>query len=158
MTIKFSIKNFFSIKFFSIKMNWFLKWISKFCFLQSTHKLVLQWYNRNVSFWDWRENAWEKKKRTTLNLGKQTGDSIRIKKHLSFAAIADVIVCSPDTISKEIRKHRYFKERTKTAGNYNRVNDCKYQDTCKKRNLCNKKKGYHCRIQCNKCMLKNPLI
>ena len=61
-----------------------------------------------------------------------------LKNHLSFAAIADVIGCSPDTISKEIRKHRYFKERTKTAGNYNRVNDCKYKDTCKKRNLCNK--------------------
>mgnify|MGYP001053032228 CR=1 FL=1 len=74
-----------------------------------------------------------------------------LKNHLSFAAIADVIGCSPDTISKEIRKHRYFKERTKTAGNYNRVNDCKYKDTCKKRNLCNKKKGYHCRIQCKKC-------
>ena len=40
-----------------------------------------------------------------------------LKNHLSFAAIADVIGCSPDTISKEIRKHRYFKERTKTAGN-----------------------------------------
>ncbi len=57
----------------------------------------------------------KRKKRTTLNLGKQTGDSIRIKNHLSFAAIADVIGCSPDTISKEIRKHRYFKERTKNS-------------------------------------------
>ena len=52
---------------------------------------------------------------------------------MSFAAIADIIGCSPDTISKEIRKHRYFKERTKTAGNYNRVNDCKYKDKCQKK-------------------------
>ena len=51
-----------------------------------------------------------------------------LKNHLSFAAIADVIGCSPDTISKEIRKHRHFKEITKLAGNYNRVNDCKYKE------------------------------
>ena len=63
-----------------------------------------------------------------------------LKNHLSFAAIADVIGCSPDTISKEIRKHRYFKERTKTAGNYNRVNDCKYKDTCKKKTCVTRKK------------------
>lgn len=74
-----------------------------------------------------------------------------LKNHLSFAAIADVIGCSPDTISKEIRKHRYFKERKKVAGNYNRINDCKHRGKCKKRNLCNKKRGYHCRIQCKKC-------
>ena len=51
-----------------------------------------------------------------------------LKNHLRFVAIADVIGCSPDTISKEIRKHRYFKERTKLAGSYNRVNDCKYKE------------------------------
>ena len=97
------------------------------------------------------KNAWEKKKGQHLTWENRQEIQLGLKNHLSFAAIADVIGCSPDTISKEIRKHRYFKERTKTAGNYNRVNDCKYKDTCKKRNLCNKKKGYHCRIQCKKC-------
>ena len=39
-----------------------------------------------------------------------------LKKSFKFCkAIADVIGCSPDTISKEIRKHRYFKERTKNS-------------------------------------------
>lgn len=52
---------------------WRLKWISKFCFIQRTHKLVLQWYNRYVSSWDFGKKAWKKKKRKTLNLGKQAG-------------------------------------------------------------------------------------
>lgn len=74
-----------------------------------------------------------------------------LKNHMSFTAIAGVIGCSPDTISKEIRKHRYLKEHKKVAGNYNRINDCKYRNKCKKTNLCNKKVGYRCRIQCKKC-------
>ena len=53
-----------------------------------------------------------------------------LKNHLSFAAIADVIGCSPDTISKEIRKNRkhlkerptYLTKNIKRMGDYNEKN------------------------------------
>lgn len=95
----------------------------------------------------------EEKRRKGQHLTWEDRQEIQLglKNHLSFAAMADVIGCSPDTISKEIRKHRYHKERPKVSGNYNKPNDCKYRDSCKQRNLCNKKRGNHCRIQCKKC-------
>lgn len=34
-----------------------------------------------------------------------------LREHRSFSEIAEVIGCSPDTISKEIRGHRYHKPR-----------------------------------------------
>ena len=75
-----------------------------------------------------------------------------LREHRSFQEISMIIGCSPDTISKEIRKHRYHKAREKnTEGSrtfYTRPNRCKHRDNCRRRDVCNKKKGHKCRIPC----------
>ena len=38
-----------------------------------------------------------------------------LRENRSFKEIADIIGCSPDTVSKEIRNHRYHKVREKIA-------------------------------------------
>lgn len=77
-----------------------------------------------------------------------------LRENLTFTEIARNIGCSPDTISKEIRNHRY-----KKAFDSRRVrpNYCKYRDTCRKKNICKKKKGYKCKIPCRKCTSCNTL-
>ena len=61
-----------------------------------------------------------------------------LREHRSFKEIADVIGCSPDTVSKEIRNHRYHKERLYRSGAYVKPNRCKHRDTCRRRDVCNK--------------------
>lgn len=80
-----------------------------------------------------------------------------LREHRSFAEIASFIGCSPDTVSKEIRTHRYHKERNNYKGCYVKPNRCKYRDTCKRRNVCNKKSGHKCRIPCRECLKCNEL-
>ncbi|MCR4992335.1 MAG: helix-turn-helix domain-containing protein [Lachnospiraceae bacterium] len=84
-----------------------------------------------------------------------------LREHHSFQEISMIIGCSPDTISKEIRKHRYHKVREKnTEGSrtfYTRPNRCKHRDNCRRRDVCNKKKGHKCRIPCRECMRCNEL-
>lgn len=77
-----------------------------------------------------------------------------LREHLRFVEIAREIGCSPDTISKEIRGHRYHK-----AADTKRFipNRCKYRDSCRKRDVCNKKKGHKCRIPCRSCTSCNKL-
>lgn len=80
-----------------------------------------------------------------------------LREHRSFVEIAAMIGCSPDTVSKEIRIHRYHKKRKEYKGSYVKPNRCKHRDTCKRRNVCNKKKGYKCRIPCRECLKCNEL-
>lgn len=72
-----------------------------------------------------------------------------LREHRTFTEIALNIGCSPDTVSKEIRKHRYFKP-VKINQRFYR-NRCKYRDSCRKRNICGKKGARKCRIPCRQC-------
>jgi len=71
-----------------------------------------------------------------------------LREHRTFVEIARIIGCTPETISKEIRNHRYCKKH-----DYKRYvpNTCKYRFTCRRRNVCNKKKPSICRIPCREC-------
>lgn len=80
-----------------------------------------------------------------------------LREHRSFREMADMIGCSPDTISKEIRNHRYHKERHPYLGQYLKPNRCKFRDTCRRRDVCNKKRGHKCRIPCRECLRCNEL-
>ena len=60
-----------------------------------------------------------------------------LREHRTFAEIAMIIGCSPDTVSKEIRRHRYHKPVKGSQRFYQ--NRCKYRDSCRKRNICGKK-------------------
>ena len=72
-----------------------------------------------------------------------------LREHRCFTEIALIIGCSPDTISKEIRKHRYHKPiDTRQKFLQNR---CKYRESCRKRNICGKKGKYKCKIPCRQC-------
>lgn len=80
-----------------------------------------------------------------------------LREHRSFREMADIIGCSPDTISKEIRNHRYHKIRESRKGFYTKPNRCKYRDTCRKRDICNKRKRHKCKIPCRECLKCNEL-
>ncbi len=72
-----------------------------------------------------------------------------LREHRTFTEIALMIGCSPDTISKEIRKHRYHKPLSIKQKFYQ--NRCKYRESCRKRNVCGKKGRYKCKIPCRQC-------
>lgn len=78
-----------------------------------------------------------------------------LREKRSFREIGDIIGCSPDTVSKEIRNHRYHKERK--ANDRVIPNRCKFRDTCRRKDVCNKKKGHKCRIPCRECLRCNKL-
>lgn len=80
-----------------------------------------------------------------------------LREHRTFKEIADIIGCSPDTVSKEIRNHRYHKTREKKKGVYIKPNLCKHRDTCRRKNVCNKKSDNKCRIPCRECYKCNDL-
>lgn len=80
-----------------------------------------------------------------------------LREHRSFKEIADIIGCSPDTVSKEIRNHRYHKVRENKKGVYLKPNRCKHRETCKRKDVCKKKKGHKCRIPCRECLKCNEL-
>ena len=71
-----------------------------------------------------------------------------LREHRTFAEIAMMIGCSADTISKEIRKHRYHKVQDSKRYVPNR---CKHRESCRKRNVCGKKGIYKCKIPCRQC-------
>ncbi len=75
-----------------------------------------------------------------------------LREHRTFAEIALMIGCSPDTVSKEIRNHRYHKA---NRSGRQKPNRCKYRDSCRKRNICGKKKAYKCMIPCRECAVCN---
>ncbi len=71
-----------------------------------------------------------------------------LREHRTFAEIALMIGCSPDTVSKEIRNHRYHKT---MKGLFTKPNRCKHRESCRKRNICGKKGIHKCRIPCREC-------
>ena len=80
-----------------------------------------------------------------------------LAKKRTMKEIAEIIGCSPSTVSKEIKKHRYHKVRVSREGAYVKPNRCKHRDTCRRRNVCNKTKGRKCKIPCRECMKCNEL-
>jgi len=90
----------------------------------------------------WSHLTWEERRMIQAGL----------RERLTFSEIAMRIGCSPDTISKEIRKHRYHKYSPPAPS---RVNYCKFRDSCRKRDVCSKPKGHKCRIPCRKCISCN---
>ena len=99
----------------------------------------------------------ERKKGTHLTLENRQEIQRGLREHRSFKEIADIIGCSPDTVSKEIRNHRYHKIRENRKGVYLKPNRCKYRETCRRKDVCNKKKGHKCRISCRECLKCNEL-
>lgn len=71
--------------------------------------------------------------------------------------IAESIGCDPTTVSKEIKKHRYHKIRHSREGQYIKPNRCKHRETCRRKDVCNKKKGRKCKIPCRECLKCNEL-
>ena len=71
-----------------------------------------------------------------------------LRERRTFTEIGLMIGCSPETVSKEIRKHRYHKAADDKRYKPNR---CKYRESCRKRNVCGKKGRYKCRIPCRQC-------
>ena len=99
----------------------------------------------------------ERKKGMHLTLEDRQEIQRGLREHRSFKEIADIIGCSPDTVSKEIRNHRYHKVRENKKGVYLKPNRCKHRETCKRKDVCNKKKGHKCRIPCRECLKCNEL-
>ncbi len=77
-----------------------------------------------------------------------------LRYHRTFTEIARMIGCSPDTISKEIRKHRYHKPNETKRFIPNR---CKHRNSCRKWNVCSKKGKRKCKIPCRECTSCNKL-
>ena len=75
-----------------------------------------------------------------------------LREHRTFTEISLMIGCSPDTVSKEIRNHRYHKPQDQKRY---RPNRCKYRESCRKRNICGKKGLYKCKIPCRQCISCN---
>lgn len=71
-----------------------------------------------------------------------------LRQHRNFREIAAIIGCAPETVSKEIRKHRYHKPANASRYVPNR---CKHRETCRRKNVCGKKAGHKCRIPCREC-------
>lgn len=96
----------------------------------------------------------ERKKGKHLNWEERQEIQKGLKEHRTFREIAMMIGCTPETISKEIRTHRYHKK--VDTGRYV-VNRCKYRESCRRRDVCQKKKGKKCRIPCRECTSCNKL-
>lgn len=90
----------------------------------------------------------ERKKGKHLSWEERQEIQKGLKEHRTFREIAMMIGCSPETVSKEIRTHRYHKK--VDAGRY-AVNRCKYRESCRRRDVCRKPKGRKCRIPCREC-------
>ena len=99
----------------------------------------------------------ERKKGMHLTLEDRQEVQRGLREHRSFKEIADIIGCSPDTVSKEIRNHRYHKVRENKKGVYLKPNRCKHRETCKRKDVCKKKTGHKCRIPCRECLKCNEL-
>ena len=71
-----------------------------------------------------------------------------LREHRTFTEIGLMLGCSPGTVSKEIRNHRYHKPHDDKRYKPNR---CKYRESCRKRNVCGKAGQHKCRIPCRQC-------
>lgn len=99
----------------------------------------------------------ERKKGTHLTWDDRHEIQKGLKEHRTFKEIAYIIGCSPDTVSKEIRRHRYHKLRIRDGILHASPNRCKYRNSCRRWDVCKKKKGYKCRIPCRECISCNKL-
>lgn len=101
----------------------------------------------------------ERKKGKHLTLEDRQEIQKGLREHRSFTEIAYLIGCSPDTVSKEIRRHRYLKKRESNGYLSTRItpNKCKFWADCKHRNVCGKKGSSKCRILCRDCLQCNKL-
>ncbi len=90
----------------------------------------------------------ERAKGKHLTLSDRHEIQMGLRYHRTFTEIARIIGCSPDTVSKEIRKHRYCKPSDLKRFVPNR---CKHRDSCRKWNICCKKGVYKCKIPCREC-------
>ena len=61
----------------------------------------------------------ERKKGTHLTWDDRHEIQKGLKEHRTFKEIAYIIGCSPDTVSKEIRRHRYHKLRDRKSTRLN---------------------------------------
>lgn len=99
----------------------------------------------------------ERKKGTHLTWDDRHEIQKGLKEHRTFKEIAYIIGCSPDTVSKEIRRHRYHKLRNRDGILHASPNRCKYRNSCRRWDVCKKKKGHKCRIPCRECISCNKL-
>ncbi len=92
----------------------------------------------------------EKQRKKGTNLTWEDRQEIErgLRERRTFTEIGLMIGCSPETVSKEIQKHRYHKANDDKRYKPNR---CKYRESCRKRNVCGKKGRYKCRIPCRQC-------
>lgn len=80
---------------------------------------------------------------------------VSLKNDLNFKEIGILLGRDPSTISKEVKKHRFavpYKGKEKV-----RENRCALKKSCKRRNICNKKPRYQCKIPCRNCIGCNRL-
>lgn len=101
----------------------------------------------------------ERKKGKHLALEERQLIQKGLREHRNFTEIAMMIGCSPDTVSKEIRRHRYHQKRKSSGYLSIRItpNNCKFRYTCRHRNVCNKPPKRKCRIPCRECLQCNKL-
>ena len=99
----------------------------------------------------------ERKKGTHLTWDDRHEIQKGLKEHRTFKEIAYIIGCSPDTVSKERRRHRYHKLRSRDGILHASPNRCKYRNSCRCWDVCKKKKGHKCRIPCRECISCNKL-
>lgn len=90
----------------------------------------------------------KRKKGKHLSQEERYEIQLGLRQRRTFTEIAEIIGCSPDTVSKEIQNHRYRKPSDTKRYVPNR---CKHRDSCRKRNICNKKGRYKCIIPCREC-------
>lgn len=74
-----------------------------------------------------------------------------LREQYNFREIGEMIGKDPGTVSKEIRRHRYVKRKKRSGMIWD--NPCAKQETCRKKNICNKRGKYKCRIPCRKCLV-----
>ena len=80
----------------------------------------------------------ERKKGTHLTWDDRHEIQKGLKEHRTFKEIAYIIGCSPDTVSKEIRRHRYHKLRSRDGILHASPNRCKYRNSCRRWDVCKK--------------------
>jgi hypothetical protein len=99
----------------------------------------------------------ERKKGKHLSLEDRYEIQKGLREHRNFKEIAMIIGCSADTVSKEIRKHRYHQTHKSNGYLSTRLtpNNCKHRYTCRHRDVCKKPRGHKCRIPCRECLQCN---
>lgn len=85
-----------------------------------------------------------------LNLEERNQIAQGLRARYRFVEIGRLIGKDAGTVSKEVRKHRYIKKKERSGTT--RDNPCARQETCRKKNICDRRGKYKCRIPCRKCL------